>query len=90
MPKQAKFSVVKLKQICREYPDEFLATPTGDLQCILCGDVLIKCDKECFWKATEKVSNTKGNWRQKANPNASKLFYNSIKKNLKNRLSLYF
>ena len=36
MPKQAKSSTAKVRQICQEYPDEFSATPTGDLQCNLC------------------------------------------------------
>ena len=44
MPKQTKSSTVKVRQICQEYPDEFLATPARDLRCNLC-DVLVKCDK---------------------------------------------
>ena len=44
MPKQAKFSIAKVRQICREYQDEFLATLAGDLRCNLC-DVLVKCTK---------------------------------------------
>ena len=58
MPKQAKSSTAKVRQICQDYPDEFSATPAGDLRCNLC-DVLVKCYKKLFWKATEKVSNTK-------------------------------
>ena len=45
MPKQAKSSTAKVRQICQEYPDEFLATPARDLRCNLC-DVLVKCDKK--------------------------------------------
>ena len=45
MPKQAKSSTAKVRQICQEYPDEFSATPARDLRCNLC-DVLVKCDKK--------------------------------------------
>ena len=47
MPKQAKSSTAKVRQICQEYSDEFSATPTRDLRCNLC-DVLVKCDKKFF------------------------------------------
>ena len=47
MPKQAKSSTAKVRQICQEYPDEFSATPARNLRCNLC-DVLIKCDKTFF------------------------------------------
>ena len=47
MPKQAKSSTAKVRQICQEYPDEFSATPARDLRCNLC-DVLVKCDKKFF------------------------------------------
>ena len=53
MPKQAKFSTPKVRQICQEYPDEFLATPTRDLRCNLC-DELIKCDKTFFVESHRK------------------------------------
>ena len=45
MPKQPKSSTTKVRQICSEYRDEFLAAPVGDLRCNLC-DVLVKCDKK--------------------------------------------
>ena len=32
MPKQAKSSAAKVRQTCQEYPDEFSATPAGDLR----------------------------------------------------------
>ena len=53
LPKQAKSSTAKLRQICQEYLDEFSATPAGDLQCNLC-DVLVKCNKKCFVKTHGK------------------------------------
>jgi len=46
MPKQAKSSTVKVRENkpLISYPNEFGATPSGDLRCNFC-DVLIKCDK---------------------------------------------
>ena len=53
MPKQAKSSTAKVKQICHEYPDEFSATPARDLQCNLC-HLLVKCDKMFFVESHRK------------------------------------
>ena len=53
MPKQAKSSTEKVRQICQEYPNEFLATPARDLRCNLC-DVLVKCDKKFFVESHQK------------------------------------
>ena len=53
MPKQAKSSTVKVRQICQEYLDEFSATPACDLRCNLC-DVLVKCDKKFFVESHRK------------------------------------
>ena len=56
MPKQAKSSSVKVRQICQECQDEFSTTPAGDLRCNLCG-ALVKCDKKFFveshWKSKQ-------------------------------------
>ena len=56
MPKQAKSSTAKIRQICQEHLDKFLATPVGNLQCNLC-DVLVKCDRRLFveshWKSKQ-------------------------------------
>ena len=57
MPKQAKSSTAKVRQICQEYPDEFLATPARDLRCNLC-DVLVKCDKKFFVESHRKSKQT--------------------------------
>ena len=54
MHKQAKSSTAKVRQICQEYPDEFLATPARDLRCNLC-DVLVKCDKKSFVESHRKI-----------------------------------
>ena len=53
MPKQAKSSTAKVRQICQEYPHEFSATPARDLRCHLC-DVLVKCDKKFFVESNRK------------------------------------
>ena len=53
MPKQAKSSTAKVRQICQEYPDEFSATPALDLRCNLC-DVLVKCNKKFFVESHRK------------------------------------
>ena len=46
MPKQAKSSTAKVRQICHEYPDEFSATPARDLR--------VKCDKKFFVESHRK------------------------------------
>ena len=53
MPKQAKSSTAKVRQICQEYPDEFLTTPARDLRCNLC-DVLVECEKKFFVESHRK------------------------------------
>ena len=53
MPKQAKSSTAKVRQICQEYPNEFLAIPAPDLRCNLC-EVLVKCDKKFFVESHRK------------------------------------
>ena len=53
MPKQAKSSTAKVREICRQYPNEFEATPAGDLRCKLC-EVLVKCDKKFFAESHRK------------------------------------
>ena len=53
MPKQAKSSAAKVRQIFQEYLDEFSATRARDLRCNLC-DVLAKCDKKFFVESHRK------------------------------------
>ena len=59
MPKQPKSSTPKVRQICSKYPDEFLATPVGDLRYNLC-DVLVKCDKKFFVENHRKSKQHQG------------------------------
>ena len=51
--KEAKSSRAKVRQIYQEYPNEFLATPAGVLQCNLC-NVLGKCKKKVFYEKPSK------------------------------------
>ena len=53
MPKQAKPSAARVKEIWYQYPDEFGETPAGDLRCNFC-DVLVKCDKNFFAESHQK------------------------------------
>ena len=53
MPKPAKSSTAKVRQIRQECPDEFSATPVRDLRWNLC-DVLVKCDKKFFVESHRK------------------------------------
>ena len=53
MPKQAKSSSAKVRQICRDFSDEFNATPGGDLRCNFC-EVIVKCDKKYFVESHRK------------------------------------
>ena len=59
MPEQPKSSSAKVRQICSEYPDEFLATSVGDLRCNLC-DVIVKCDKKFFVESHRKSKQHQG------------------------------
>ena len=73
MPKQAKSSVAKVRQTCQEYPDEFSATPAGDLRCNLC-DVLVKCDKKCFVESHRKGKQHRGKLETKSKCQSKQIF----------------
>ena len=76
MPKQAKSSIAKVRQTCQEHPDEFSATPAGDLRCNLC-DMLVKCDKKFFVESHRKSKQHQGNWRRRANLKVSEAHFYS-------------
>ena len=59
MLKQPKSSAAKVRQICQEYANKFLATPAGDLRCNLC-DALVKCDKKFFVESHRKSKQHQG------------------------------
>ena len=73
MPKQAKSSTAKVRQTCQEYPDEFLATPAGDLRCNLC-DVLVKCDKKFFAESHRKSKQHQGKLETKSKSQSKQTF----------------
>ena len=73
MPKQAKSSIAKVRQTCQEYPDEFSATPAGDLRCNLC-DVLIKCDKKFFVESHRKSKQHQGKLETKGKSQSKQTF----------------
>ena len=73
MPKQAKSSTAKVRQICHEYPDEFSATPARDLQCNLC-DVLVKCDKKFFVESHRKSKQQQRKFETKSKSKSKQTF----------------
>ena len=73
MPKQAKSSTAKVKQICQEYPNEFLATPAGELRRNLC-DVLVKCDKKLFMETHRKSGQHQGKLEMKSKSQSKQTF----------------
>ena len=54
MPKQAKSSAVKVRQICHEYPDEFSATPARPRLAMQPLRRIGKCDKKFFVESHRK------------------------------------
>ena len=73
MPKQPKFPTAKVRQTCQEYPDEFSATPAGDLRCNLC-DVLVKYDKKFFVESYRKSKQHQGNLETKSKSQSKQIF----------------
>ena len=55
MPKQAKSTSAKVKEICRQHQNGFGETPVGDLQCNF-RHVLVKCDQTFFVESHKKES----------------------------------
>ena len=85
MPKQVKSSTAKVRQICHIYPDEFLATSAGDLQCHL-SNVRVKCDKKFFVESHQKSKQHQKNWRQRVNPKVSRPFLQLDQVNFKEQV----
>ena len=73
MPKQAKSSIAKVRQTCQEYPDEFSATPVGDLRCNFC-NVLVKCDKKFFVESHRKSKQHQGKLETKSKSQSKQTF----------------
>ena len=85
MPKQAKSSIAKVRQTCQEYPDEFSATPAGDLRCNLC-DVLVKCDKKLFVESHRKNKQHQELLETKSKPQSKQTFLHFDQVNLKEQV----
>ena len=85
MPKQTKSSIAKLRQTCQEYPDEFSATPAGDLPCNLC-DVLVKCDKKFFVESHRKSKQDQGKLETKSKSQSKQTFLHFDQVNFKEQV----
>ena len=85
MPKQAKFSTAKVRQICQEYPDEFSATPARELRCNLC-DMLIKCDKKFFVESHRKSNQHQRKLETKSKSQSKQTFLHPNQVNFKEQV----
>ena len=85
MPKQAKSSIAKVGQTCQEYPDEFLATPAGNLQCNLY-DVLVKCEKKFFVGSHRKSKQHQGKLETKSKSQSKQAFLHFDQVNFKEQV----
>ena len=85
MPKQATSSIAKVRQTCQEYPDEFSATPAGDLRCNLY-DVLVKCDKKFFVESHRKSKQHQGKLETKSKSQSKQTFLHFDQVNFKEQV----
>ena len=89
MPKQAKSSIAKVGQTCQEYPDEFSATPAGNLQCNLC-DVLVKCDNKFLVESHRKSKQHQGKLETKSKSQSKQIFLHFDQVNFKEQVVSLF
>ena len=85
MPKQAKSSIAKVRQTCPEYPDEFSATPAGDLRCNFC-DVLVKCNQKIFVESHRKSKQHQGKLETKSKSQSKQTFLHFDRVNFKEQV----
>ena len=85
MSKQVKFSAAKVRQFCRKYPDEFPATPAGDLRCNFC-DVLVKRDKKFFVENHRKSKQHQGKLETKSKSQSKQTFLQLDQANFKEQV----
>ena len=85
MPKQAKSSTAKIRQICQVYPDEFSATPARDLRCNLC-DMVVKCDKTFFVESHRKSKQHQRKLETKSKSQSKQTFLQLDQVNLKEQV----
>ena len=89
MPKQAKSSIAKVRQTCQEYPDEFSATPAGDLRCNLC-DMIVKYDKNFFVESHRKSKRHQGKLETKSKSQSKQTFLHFDQVNFKEHVVFSF
>ena len=89
MPKQAKYSTAKAKQICQKYPAEFSATSAGDLRCNFC-DVLVKCDQQFFVEIHRKSKQHQGKLETKKKSHSKQTFLQIDQANFKEQVVFSF
>ena len=89
MPKQPKSSTAKVRRICSEYPNEFLATPAGDLRRNLC-DVLVKCDKKFFVESHRKSRQHQGKLETNNKSQGKQTFLRLDQMNFKEKIIFSF
>ena len=85
MPKQAKSSTAKVRQICLEYPDEFSATPARNVRYNLC-EVLVKCDKKFFVESHRKSKQHKRKLETKSKSQNKQTFLQLYQVNFKEQV----
>ena len=88
MPKQAKSSTAKVRQICQEYPNEFSAIPACDLRCNLCG-VLVKCDKKFFVESHRKSKQHQRKLETKSKSQSKQTFLQLDQVNFKEQVAFF-
>ena len=89
MQKQTKSSIANVRQTCQEYPDEFLATPAGDLRFNLC-DVLVKCDKKFFVESHRKSKQHQGKLETESKSQSKQTFLHFDQVNFKEQVVSLF
>ena len=89
MSKQAKSSIAKVRQTCQEYPDEFSATPAGDLRSNFC-DVFVKCDKKFFVESHRKSKQHQGKLETKSKSQSKPTFLHFDQVNFKKQVVSLF
>ena len=85
MPKQVNSSIAKVRKICQEYPNEFLVTPAGNLQCNLC-NVLVKCNKKFFVEIHQKSEQHQGKLETKSKSQSKQTFLQLDQVNFKEQV----
>ena len=78
MPKQTKSTTAKVREICRQYRNQFEKTPAGDLLQLL--RHISQMEQKIFMESHRKVVYTQLNRQRQAVLKVSKPICNSIKR----------